>query len=177
MQRIYYHESKDAFYFAAEAKAILTVRPELRRLTHGALGEFVACGCVLENRTLFDGIQVLPPGSAWTFRGVRSSSKGTTFEPDEWEKQSPLDPEAYYQKLREVFSQNLPRYFNGSQPLAMSLTGGLDSRMILAWHKPSPGLASLLFLRRVFRDSQDVVLGASIGRSMQPIPPSHSGWR
>ena len=25
------HESKDAFYFAAEAKAILTVRPELRR--------------------------------------------------------------------------------------------------------------------------------------------------
>ena len=29
MQRIYYHQSKDAFYFAAEAKAILAVRPEL----------------------------------------------------------------------------------------------------------------------------------------------------
>ena len=30
MHRIYYHESKEAFYFAAEAKAILAVRPELR---------------------------------------------------------------------------------------------------------------------------------------------------
>ena len=30
MERIYYHEAKEGFYFAAEAKAILTVRPELR---------------------------------------------------------------------------------------------------------------------------------------------------
>ena len=27
LQRIYYHEGKDAFYFAAEAKAILKVQP------------------------------------------------------------------------------------------------------------------------------------------------------
>src|SRR5215471_2283181 len=32
MDRVYYHESKDAFYFAVEAKAILGVRSELRRL-------------------------------------------------------------------------------------------------------------------------------------------------
>ena len=30
MHRMYYHESADAFYFAAEAKAILAVCPELR---------------------------------------------------------------------------------------------------------------------------------------------------
>ena len=30
MHRIHYHEAKDAFYFAAEAKSILRVRPELR---------------------------------------------------------------------------------------------------------------------------------------------------
>src|SRR5207253_2062266 len=59
MHRIYYHESKEAFYFAAEAKAILTVRPELRRADPRGLGEFVACGCVLENRTLFAGVHVL----------------------------------------------------------------------------------------------------------------------
>ena len=44
MHRIYYHESKDAFYFAAEAKAILAVCPELRRMDPRGLGEFVACG-------------------------------------------------------------------------------------------------------------------------------------
>src|SRR5713226_6605408 len=54
--RIYYHEAKDAFYFAAEAKAILAVRPELRKTDPRAIGEFIACGTVLENRTLFQGI-------------------------------------------------------------------------------------------------------------------------
>src|SRR5215831_8033459 len=68
MHRVCYHESKEAFYFAAEAKAILRVRPELRRMNPRSLGEFVACGSVLENRTLFDDLQVLPPGSAWLFR-------------------------------------------------------------------------------------------------------------
>src|ERR1700756_4576689 len=52
---VYYHEAKDAFYFAAEAKALLAVRPELRALDERGLGEFVACGCVLEDRTLFKG--------------------------------------------------------------------------------------------------------------------------
>src|ERR1035437_5747245 len=56
IQRIYYHESKEAFYFAAEAKAILAVRPELRASDPRSLGEYVACGCVLENRTLFPAI-------------------------------------------------------------------------------------------------------------------------
>ena len=68
MDRVYYHESKDAFYFAVEAKAILAVRPELLRLDPRGLGEYVSCGCVLENRTLFEGIKLLPPGSSWDFR-------------------------------------------------------------------------------------------------------------
>jgi asparagine synthase (glutamine-hydrolysing) len=58
MHRIYYHETKDAFYFAAEAKAILAVRSELRRVDYQGLGEFVSCGAVLENRTLFEGMEV-----------------------------------------------------------------------------------------------------------------------
>src|SRR5208283_2797766 len=69
LQRIYYHEAEDAFYFAAEAKAILEVRPELRSTDSRGLGEFIVCGCALENRTLLSGTHVLPPGSAWTFRG------------------------------------------------------------------------------------------------------------
>ena len=68
MQRLYYHESKDAFYFAAEAKAILAVRPELRSLELQALGEFVACGAVMENRSLFQGSSPVAPCSQWVFR-------------------------------------------------------------------------------------------------------------
>jgi len=139
MHRLYYHESKESFYFAAEAKAILVVRPELRQVDPQGLGEFVACGCVLQNRTLFRDIQVLPPASAWAFQDRALIRKSPYFDPHEWEKQSLLEPECYYEELRNVFSRNLPRYFEGQERVGMSLTGGLDSRMIMAWLKPSPG--------------------------------------
>lgn len=162
MNRIYYHESKQAFYFAAEAKAILAVRPELRRTDARGLGEFVACGCVLENRTLFERIKALPPGSAWVFRGGSLEQRDFYFEAKEWEEQSMLSSEAYYHELRDVFTQNLPRYFNGSQPVAMSLTGGLDTRMILAWSKPSPESLPCYSFGSMFRDSQDVLLARRV---------------
>jgi asparagine synthase (glutamine-hydrolysing) len=169
MNRVYYHESKEAFYFAPEAKAILAVRPELRKADARSMGEFVSCGCVLENRTLFEGIRVLPPASAWVFRRGALEKKSAYFEEREWEEQSPLELEAYYQKLREVFSANVHRYFNGSQPVAMSLTGGLDSRMILAWQEPSPGSLPCYSFGGPFRESQDVLLARRVaGACNQP---------
>ncbi len=108
MHRVYFHESKEAFYFAAEAKAILAVRRELRSADLRSLGELVACGCVLDNRTVFKGINVLPPGSLCNFRGGLLDEKRTYFQSHEWEEQTPLDWEAYYQELREIFSRNLP---------------------------------------------------------------------
>ncbi|MFZ0302300.1 MAG: asparagine synthase-related protein [Terracidiphilus sp.] len=156
MHRLYYYESPDAFYFAAEAKAILAVRPELRRLDSRGLGEFVSCGAVLENRTLFEGIQVLPPASAWTFRNRSLAHKGAYFHPKDWEEQEPLDPERYYQELRTVFSRNLPRYFEGREPIGMSLTGGLDTRMILACRRPAPGSLPCYTFGSMFRENHDV---------------------
>src|ERR1041384_4796854 len=62
--RIYYHENGEGFYFASEAKALLTVLPQLRQLDLNSWGEFFACGCVLQDRSLFTGISLLPSGSA-----------------------------------------------------------------------------------------------------------------
>lgn len=165
MHRIYYHESKEAFYFAAEAKAILEVRPELRTADPRALGEFISCGCVLENKTLFQGIQVLPPASNWVFRDGAVERKGNYFHPQEWEDQTPLEPEAYYQQLREVFSENLPRHFESRERIGMSLTGGLDTRMIMAWHKSAPGSLPCYSFGGMFRDCQDVTLARKVARA------------
>lgn len=174
MQRIYYHSSKEAFYFSAEAKAILKELPELRTLDVRGLGEFVSCGCVLENRTLFKGIDVLPPASAWLFRSGALELKSSYFRPEEWENQPLLDPETYYQELRAVFSRNLPRYFNGSERVGLSLTGGLDTRMIVAWQKSPNGSVPCYSFGGMFRDCQDVVVARRVakvwGQSHEVIP-------
>lgn len=164
VHRIYYHESKEGFYLAAEAKAILAVRPELRTVDYRSLGEFISCGCVLENRTFFPGIQIQPPGSAWVFRDGSLERKGRYFDPKQWENQETLGPEAYYQEIRDVFARNLPRYFEGPERIGMSLTGGLDTRMIMAWQKSAPGNLPCYSFGGMFRDCQDIVLARKVAQ-------------
>lgn len=162
LQRAYFHEGQDAFYFAAEAKAILAVCPESRSVDPQSLGEYVACGCVLENRTLFRGIHALPPASAWSFRGGVLEKKATYFEPREWEEQEPLDAEAYYNQLRDAFTTRLPRYFNGRERVGVSLTGGLDTRIIMAWRKAPAGSLPCYTFGSMYRENQDVHLARRV---------------
>ena len=106
----------------------------------------------------------MPSGSAWLFRGSSIEQKGTYFQPGEWEEQPRLKPEAYYQQLREVFSQNLPRYFNGQEQIGMSLTGGLDTRLIMAWRKAASESLPCYTFGGMFRDCQDVVLARRVAK-------------
>lgn len=162
MHRLYFHESKDALYFAAEAKAILSVRPELRAPDLQGLGEFVTLSCVLDDRTIFKGIHALPAGSAWVFRGGSLEKKSTYFSPEEWEQQERLDEEGYYQELRGALSRNLPRYFSGPQRVGMTLTGGFDTRVIMAWHQSAPGALPCYTFGSVYRENQDVRIARKV---------------
>jgi asparagine synthase (glutamine-hydrolysing) len=165
MHRLYCHETADAVYFAAEAKAILAVRPALRSLDPRGLGEFVTCGCVLENRTLFEGIHVMPPASSWTFRSGSLEKKRAYFDPREWEDQPPLDESSYRDALREAFSTRLPLYFNGGQAVGMSLTGGLDTRLVMAWQTSAPGRLPCYTYGGSYRECRDVVVARRVARA------------
>jgi asparagine synthase (glutamine-hydrolysing) len=136
----------------------------LRSTDPRGLGEFIVCGCVLENRTLFPGIYVLPPGAAWLFRGGVLEKKAAYFEPREWEEQQPLKPEAYYARLRDAFVRCLPRYFNGQERVGVSLTGGLDTRIIMAWRKAPPGSLPCYTFGSLYRDNQDVQLARKVAK-------------
>jgi asparagine synthase (glutamine-hydrolysing) len=164
LQRLYCYEGESAFYFAAEAKAILKACPELRRVDERGLGEFIVCGCVLENRTLFPGISVLPPGSAYSFRNGGLEAKNQYFDPAEWENQEPLQPEEYFNTLRDVFSRNLPRFFSGPERIGVSLTGGLDTRIIMAWHNAEPGSMPCYTFGSMYRENEDVMLARKVAK-------------
>jgi asparagine synthase (glutamine-hydrolysing) len=167
LNRLYYHRSKDAFYFAAEAKAILKVCPDLRQIDSRGLGEFVSCGCVLENRTLFPGIHVLPPGSAWVFRNRVLEKSNSYFTPGDWEQQDPLSLNTYYSSLRHAFTTHLPRYFEGSETVGVSLTGGLDTRIIMAWQRKAPDSLPCYTFGSMYRDNEDVKLARRVAKICQ----------
>lgn len=167
MHRLYYHESGDAFYFACEAKAILAVCPELRSCDARGLGEFVALSSVLEDRTMFRGIHALPAASSWTFRNSRLENRATYFVPSQWEGQSPLEAEPYYHELRTVLTTSLPRYFAGPQQLGIAMTGGLDTRVILANYPRTPGSLTSYTFGSMYRDTWDVRVGRRVAAICQ----------
>ncbi len=162
LQRLCVHEAKDALYFAAEAKAILAVRPELRSMDPRGIGEYISSACVLEDRTLFRGINALSAASAWTFRAGALEKKAAYFEPREWEQQEILDAESYYKQLREAFTTRLPRYFNGRERIGVSLTGGLDTRIIMAWRKAPSGDLPCYTFGSMYHENQDVYLARRV---------------
>jgi asparagine synthase (glutamine-hydrolysing) len=164
MHRLYYHQAKDGFYFAAEAKAILAVRPELRVPCSQGIGEFIACGCVLEDRTIFKDIYVLPAASAWTLRDGRVVEKETYFDPREWEQQTALDPQSYYEQLRDALSQTLPHYFDTGERIGIALTGGMDTRVILALHRPPSGSLPAYTFGGMLRECQDVRIARKVAQ-------------
>ena len=162
MHRLCYHESGDTFYFAAEAKAILAARPDLRVPSPQGLGELLACSCVLENRTIFKDIAVIPAGSRWIFRDGELKQKETYFDPKEWEEQAPVDADSFYQGLRESLVKSLPHYFEGPQRTGMALTGGMDTRVILAQYRPVAGSVPTYTFGGMFRDCRDVQLARRV---------------
>ena len=109
MQRIYYVEESGAILFSSEAKALLAIRPSLRSFDNKGICEWISCGAVLENRSLFEGVRVLPAASIWSISLDSGTVKRTYFTPEVWENQDKLDITAYFPKLQETSKKILPR--------------------------------------------------------------------
>jgi asparagine synthase (glutamine-hydrolysing) len=156
VNRLYYHEDASGFYFASEAKSLLKVLPGTRKLNPRSLGEVLCCEAVLQNRSLFSGISLLPAGSAWVFSRGEPVKRKAYFKQEAWEGQPELAESDFYEKLKETWTRVLPRYFRGKQSIGLSLTGGVDSRMILAWAPRPPGTLPCYTWGGKYRDCADV---------------------
>ena len=132
MSRVYFHEGEEEFLFASEAKALLRVRPALRTIEPSALAQYLRANCVMGNKTLFKGVSVLPAASSWGFARDAIPQKQTYFDFADWEKQPALELGDFCQRFEETVSRVFPTYMEGAQPVAFSLTAGLDTRTILA---------------------------------------------
>lgn len=138
IQRVYFHERDDSFYFASEAKALLRILPELRQFDPEGVTDFLTFGCTLDWKTLFHGIEILPGSSLWSFENG-SCRKEKYFLPEVWESQPRLTAEEFEGRFQETFKRILPRYFEAPSKIGVALTGGLDTRMIMACRPQNNG--------------------------------------
>ena len=173
IQRMYYAEKKDAFYFSAEAKAILKIISQVRHIEIISLGELFLFNYVLDNRSLFKKVYLLPGGSRWTFYGDGIIKKETYFDPSVLENQPLLEKEFHYERLRDTFQNILKRYFKSTDKIGMFLTGGLDCLIMLANAQYGEGKIPCYTLNCVYGETNDVQVSQRIaeviGQTLQVI--------
>lgn len=131
-ERLYYHWADDVLYFASEAKALLAVRPELRAFDLDGVADFLAFGSCGGTQTLFKGISRLGGASLWIFDSGGTAKRQTYFDPSEWENLEPLTVEEFESAFVETARSIVPRYAQADTEVGFSVTGGLDTRVILA---------------------------------------------
>ena len=163
VRRIYFNENEQSFIFSSEAKSLLIAFPELREIDPQGIGEYLTYDCVLENRTYFSKIFLLPPASKWSFKNG-SIQKERYFNLASLENQISLTKENFFEELGDTFRRILPRYFSGGK-IGMSLTGGLDTRSILACMDLPPGKLPCYTFSGTYRDILDVRLASKVAEA------------
>jgi asparagine synthase (glutamine-hydrolysing) len=160
IQRIYYYEDSSGFYFASEAKALLKALPILRIIDKQSIAEYLCFDCVLNNRTYFSNVELIPGGSIWQIQSGIITKK-RYFDLAELEKQPPLGTKQFLSELADNFSAVLPRYLAGDG-VGIAITGGLDTRLIMSSLPIGYRQLKTFTYGGMFRDSMDVCLGRKV---------------
>ncbi len=164
-------------FFASEAKALLSVLPELRAFDDQGVAQFLNYGSTLDGRTLFRNVQLLPGGSLWTFDGTASGVRNQYFRPAVWESLPTLESNVFDSKFEETFRRVLPGYLRSDSNIGISLTGGLDTRMIMACI-PDGGVKPVCYtFGGLTGETQDATIGGPGGSHVRTRAPYIAYWR
>lgn len=162
MRRIYHYDDEEYFYFATKAKAILGLKPDTRRIAAAEFGQYLAWGSTFGEHSLFSGIGILPAGSRWIFDYKGGIRKGSYFDPREWEDLAPLRHDDFFQELKSTLIQIMPMYLHSREPVGVSLTGGLDTRLIMSYLHMQTGSLPCYTFGGMYRECFDVKVARKV---------------
>ena len=138
LKPLYYTEVAGSFLFASEIKALLT-HPEInRQLDPVALDDYLTYLYVPAPRTIFRGINELPPAH-WLER-----QDGRTRRECYWDVSFQAKPQSFEESVleaREKLDESVRARLVSDVPLGVFLSGGLDSSTVaylMARHSSEP---------------------------------------
>lgn len=162
LRKLYFHEDASGFYFASEAKALLGALPALRSAAARSVAEYLCFDCVLGGHSYFPGIDCVPGAALWTVANGRVS-KTSYFDPCQLENRAPLAPQSFFEQLESTFHKAVSRCLD-SEKVSLALTGGLDTRLIMANLPDNCHNLTTFTLGGMYRDTMDVRIARKISR-------------
>lgn len=132
---LYYAVQTDEIAFGSEQKAILATPGFRRRLDHQALIEYFTFQNIFTDRTLIQGIRILPAGhylEIQTSRGTDIGSPVQYWDFDFREPEYQRDTREYEEELDRLFKAAVSRQLVSDVEIGCYLSGGMDSGSITA---------------------------------------------
>ena len=155
MQRLFWHQKNGLCFFSSEAKAILAAVPSCREFDVTGLAELVTTGCTVGAHSLYKNVEVLPGGSLIVFSSGHLLRRHVYCDVRTWNQDDPGTAEQAITRFIEHFPAVVRNYVAGGD-VALSLTGGLDSRMVLSASAAKPGTMKCFSFGSMYRDTFDV---------------------
>jgi asparagine synthase (glutamine-hydrolysing) len=161
-ERLFVRTIGSRTFFASEAKAILAVCPDSRAFDTQGLAEFLACGCTLTARSLYKDIDVLEQGSVLEF-DLHGLKRRRYFAEQQLEGGRHANASDFRATFTNALRTEVRRAALDVPSTALSLTGGLDSRMVAACVSTGASLPSFTF-GSMYRTTGDVSVGREVAR-------------
>ena len=130
LRPLYFSWQKDRFLFASEVKMLLRGLRKTPSINHTAVADFVAFGQVIDDVTLFEGVEQVPAAHCITISEndirIREYASAWDTKPEKivGEKEAMA-------RLRNTFMAGV-KALSDLEPTGILLTGGVDSRFIAA---------------------------------------------
>ncbi len=128
---LYYAQSGQNFLFASGIRALLVDEAIPRQVDLTAVSEFLTFDHILGQRTMLSSVSLMPQGSILTF-----SQGKVCIEPYHFfqlTEQYPLrSVDSYMEEYMMHLKNAIQRHYHGESGVGLMLSGGLDSRFILA---------------------------------------------
>jgi asparagine synthase (glutamine-hydrolysing) len=131
LKPLYYAELPDKILFGSEIKTILAEPDVPRRLNRTGVAQFFTYGQLLGEDTLLEAVRLLPAAGWLTFKAGRSRCRLERYARLEMPRVEEQSEAGLLERIDAAFQQAVARRTRGTEPLGLSLSGGLDARTIL----------------------------------------------
>jgi asparagine synthase (glutamine-hydrolysing) len=129
---LYVWQSRETLVFGSEIKALLRHPAISVRVDRAALLEYFTFQNLFTERTLFDGIRMLPAGHIMSVELDGRVSRTRFWDYQFSDPCDPGDVDAYETELHRLFVQAVNRQLVSDVPVGAYLSGGMDSGGITA---------------------------------------------
>ncbi len=124
-----------SFVFGSEIKALLAHPSMQPRIDEQALSLYLTFAATPAPRTLFEGVQKLPPGHRLILQADSGNARVERYWeplPDNEELERTRQPEEYVERLEELVRESIGLRMMSDVPYGAFLSGGVDSSLNVA---------------------------------------------